>query len=135
MTPVELEAFVDRELAKLPRPKAPPSLVPRILSALRQSQAEPWHRLPWRAWPVSSRLAAGLLCAALASLVPFALDAIAAATPSDVLVAARAVWRIVVQPAAIYLAAFGVAMVVATATFCTALALVLRQGGPNHEAL
>ena len=135
MTPVELEAFVDRELAKLPRPRAPRSLVPRILSAVRQSQGESWHRLPWRAWPATSSLAAGLLCAGLALLVAYAWDGIAAAAPPDVLVAAGAVWRIVVQPAAIYLAAIGVAMFVATAMCCTALALVLRQGGPNYEAL
>lgn len=135
MTPVELEVFVDRELARLPRPTAPPSLVPRILSAVRQSQGEPWHRRPWRAWPFTSRLAAGLLCAGLALVVPHAWDAITATAPSDVLVAAGAVWRIVVQPAAIYLAAIGVAMFVATAMCCTALALVLRQGGPNYEAL
>lgn len=135
MTPVELEAFVARELARLPRPKAPPSIVPRILSAVRQSQGEPWHRRPWRAWPVTSRLAAGLLCAGLALVVPYAWDAIIAAAPPDVLVAAGAVWRTVVQPAAIYLAAIGVAMFVATAMCCTALALVLRQGGPNYEAL
>ena len=135
MTPIELESFVDRELAKLPRPMAPASLVPRILSAVRQSQGEPWHRRPWRAWPVASRIATGLICAGLALLVPYAWDAITAAAPSDVLVAAGAVWRIVVQPAAIYLAAIGVAMFVATAMCCAALALVLRQGGPNYEAL
>lgn len=135
MTPVELEAFVERELARLPRPKAPPSLVPRILSAVGQSPGEPWHRRPWRTWPVTLRLAAGLLCAGLALVVPYAWDVIAAAAPPDVLVAAGAVWRIVVQPAAIYLAAIGVVMFVATAMCCTALALVLRQGGPNYEAL
>ena len=134
MTPVELEASVDRELARLPRPKAPPSLIPRILSAVRQSRQEPWHRRPWRAWPVTSRLAAGLLCVGLALVAPYAWGAIAAARP-DVLVAAGAVWRIVVQPAAVYLAAIGAAMFVATAMCCAALALVLRQGGPSYEAL
>jgi len=71
----------------------------------------------------------------LALLAAYAWDAITAAAPPDVLVAAGGVWRIVVQPAAIYLAAIGVAMFVATAMGCTALALVLRQGGPNYEAL
>ncbi|MDE2894058.1 MAG: hypothetical protein OXN87_01510 [Chloroflexota bacterium] len=67
--------------------------------------------------------------------MPHAWNVITAEAPPDVLVAAGAVWRIVVQPAAIYLAAIGVAMFVATAMCCTALALLLRQGGPNYEAL
>lgn len=135
MTPVELEALVDRELARLPRPMAPPSLVPRILSAVRQSQGEPWHRRPWRAWPATLKFATAVLCVGFGWLAPYAWDSMEFALVHEAAVVASAVWRLLVQPVAAYLAAIGAAMVVATAMCLAALTFMLRDGGPNHEAL
>ncbi|MDE0264151.1 MAG: hypothetical protein OXJ37_17230 [Bryobacterales bacterium] len=53
----------------------------------------------------------------------------------EAVVAAGALWRLLVQPAAVYLAAIGAALVVASAMCLAALTFMLREGGPNHEAL
>ena len=134
MTPAELESRVGRELARLPRPRAPKSLAPRILAAISQRDREPWHRRPWRTWPPTSKLATGVLCACISWLGIDAWHAIEFVDLPEVVVAAGALWRLVVQPASVYLAALGAAMVLASAACCTALSLMLRQGGPNHEA-
>ena len=134
MTPAELESLVNRELARLPRPTAPPWLAPRILAAISQRHREPWHRRPWRTWPPTLKLATGVLCACIVWLGTDAWRAIEFVDPPEVVLAAGALWRLVVQPASVYLAALGLAMVVASAACCTALSLMLRQGGPNHEA-
>jgi len=45
-----LEALLDRELKQLPPLRAPQTLMPRVLAALRV-QARPWHQRPWLTWP------------------------------------------------------------------------------------
>jgi hypothetical protein len=52
----------------------------------------------------------------------------------EVVVAAGTLWRVLVQPVAVYLAALGAAMVVASAMGLAALTFMLRDGGPKHEA-
>ena len=68
-------------------------------------------------------------------LTPYAWDSMEFALAHEVVVAAGALWRLLVQPVAVYLAAFGAAMVVASAMCLAALTFMLRDGGPNHEAL
>ena len=134
MTPAELEFWFSREAAKLPRPTAPRQLVPRVLAAVRHRRGEPWHRRGWRAWPATLRLAAGVLCVGIGWLAPYAWDSMEIALGHEVLVAAGTVWRLLVQPAAIFLAALGAALVVASAMCLAGLTLMLRDGGPNREA-
>ena len=134
MTPAELESLVAREVAKLPRPRAPRSLVPRVLAAVEQLRGEPWHRRGWRAWPATLKFAAGVLCVGFGWLAPYAWDSMELALSHEVVVTAGAMWRLLVQPAAAYLAALGAALVVASAMCLAALAFILREGGPNHEA-
>ncbi len=135
MTPPELESLVAREVAKLPRPRAPRSLVPRVLAAVGHRRGEPWHRRGWRAWPTTLKFATGVLCVGFGWLAPYAWDSMEFALAHEAVVAAGALWRLLVQPVAVYLAAFGAAMVVASAMCLAALTFMLRDGGPNHEAL
>jgi len=58
-----LEAWIDRELRKLPLVEAPPTLAPRVLAAVRARQALPWWRQPLWFWPAPAR--AGFLILAL----------------------------------------------------------------------
>lgn len=134
MTPAELESLVAREVAKLPRPRAPRSLVPRVLAAVRHRRGEPWHRRGWRAWPATLKFATAVLCVGFGWLAPYAWDSMELALSHEVVVTAGAMWRLLVQPAAAYLAALGAALVVASAMCLAALAFILREGGPNHEA-
>ena len=134
MTSAELESLVAREVAKLPRPRAPRSLVPRVLAAVRHRRVEPWHRRGWRAWPATLKFATGVLCVGFGWLAPYAWDSMEFALAHEAVVAAGVLWRLLVQPVAVYLAALGAAMVVASAMCLAALTFVLREGGTSHEA-
>lgn len=61
-TEKQLAALIDRELKRLPDREAPATLVPRVLTALRQRTALPWYRSAWQTWPY------GLQVASLAAL-------------------------------------------------------------------
>ena len=61
--PKHLEALIDCELKQLPELAAPPSLLPRVLAAIRQRLSIPWYRRAWQTWP------RGLQAASLALLV------------------------------------------------------------------
>lgn len=135
MTPAELESLFAREVAKLPRPRAPRSLVPHVLAAIQHRRGEPWHRRGWRAWPATLKFATAVLCVGFGWLAPYAWDSMEFALAHEAVVAAGALWRLLVQPAAVYLAAIGAALVVASAMCLAALTFMLREGGPNHEAL
>ena len=46
-----LDLALHEELRSLPNRRAPETLVPRVLAALRDRKAAPWWRQPWLAWP------------------------------------------------------------------------------------
>ena len=50
MDPAELERLVDRALGQLPAPRAPRTLLPRVMAAV-PTPARPWHARPWLMWP------------------------------------------------------------------------------------
>ena len=61
----KLERLVHEQLRKLPLWKAPDSLAPRVLAALRKEAARPWWRRDWSQWPPAAKV----LSAALALLL------------------------------------------------------------------
>ena len=67
MHPGELSAFVHRELARLPSPRAPRTLLPRILAAVgRDAPPAQWYTRPWASWPPAWR---GVAIAVLVGLL------------------------------------------------------------------
>lgn len=151
MDPLELEHLIDRELKRLPAPRAPETLLPRVMLAVRASAPVPatspapgWQTWPlaWQAaslaalvllvlgamnvWPVihgvlgfvlaSSESAAGGRVAEIAQEV----EAIASA--------GRVVWRVLVQPMAVFAFVVLGIMVTACAVFGTALDRVALGG-------
>lgn len=46
-----LERAIDRELKALPPRKAPATLIPSVLAALRADALRPWWRKAWPSWP------------------------------------------------------------------------------------
>lgn len=46
-----LAAWADRALRQIPSPRAPQTLAPRILEAVRRRAARPWYRRSWSEWP------------------------------------------------------------------------------------
>ena len=47
----DLESLIDRRLSQLPPPRAPRTLVPRVMARVRKRRRSPWYAQPWIAWP------------------------------------------------------------------------------------
>jgi len=57
MTPADLEALVHRELKALPRPAAPETLLPRVMTAIQRRLARPWYTRALFTWPLAGQAA------------------------------------------------------------------------------
>lgn len=117
----DLETLVDRALRRLPMPRAPETLLPRVLAAVDAWARRPWYTRAWFSWPLGWRAASVALVALFAfSLwnlplppVPTAVVAAAGAT--------RVTWDLLVAPALPYV--FGVVVLMGLACVAAGLAL------------
>jgi len=82
MHPVELQGRIDRELKSLPALRAPGTLLPRVLAAVRHWADRPWYARAWFTWPMWWRVASAVaLLAVLAGVgvaLPVVQDSVAA---------------------------------------------------------
>jgi hypothetical protein len=155
MHPVELETLVDRALTQLPQPRAPHTLLPRVLAAVQAWAERPWYRRAWLTWPAGwqtvSVTAFGMLIVTAALALPLAqaamsewLAGLMATRFGQVAVvamrightvqsaeattsAAWSVWRVLVLPWVAYASGLLVLMCAACAVFASALN-TLAQG-------
>lgn len=139
MNHFDLQELVDRELKRLPAPRAPRSLLPRVLAATAHAQPER-PRYGWfgwsRAWQVAS--AALLVALAAAGWMLWPLPAIfeiaagpAATAPSGLTTVVRSasegaavvrvLWQVVLQPVATWFAVLAIALTLAGGLLWTAL--------------
>ena len=118
----DLEALVDRELRRLPLPRAPQSLLPRVMAAVEALAQRPWYTRAWFAWPLGWRVV---------SLVPLALFAYLVwiwnppSPPPTVVAAAdasRVVWGALVEPLLPYI----LVLVLLMGLVCAAVGLALN---------
>ena len=142
MRPVDLESLASRELSQLPLPRAPQTLLPRVLAAVHQWAQRPWYSRAWLTWPVGWQIAsvAALLLLAVtgAVLLPLAQTAAIDLTSGSVasvqhnlavigqltevvVTAGQVLWRTLLQPVLPYAFAIVVLMCVASAAFGAAL--------------
>ena len=143
----DLESFVGRRLRELPPPRAPETLLPRVLAAARRPARARWYRCPWVEWPLVCQAASVALLAGLAPLVPFALEWVGASVlartagdaaagvavvTEDVTTLTRVLWRVFLEPTVGYLGTFIAVMCVAGAAFCAALTRVLWEGSVSR---
>lgn len=137
MDPVDLERLLDRELEQLPRPRAPQTLLPRVIAAtVGQEEAAP-AATGWFTWPLAWRAAS---IAALAALVAAASMLVTAPprqvsevaeTAGNTATVIRVFWQVLLQPVAIYVFALGVTLVLAGAAAWAALEVAL--GGASQR--
>ena len=143
MHPADLETLVDERLRRLPLPRAPQTLLPRVLAAVQQWAERPWYARAWFTWPPawqavsvavlvlivgagamlipSAQAAAGAAASTLASAGPIG-EAAAVARRAEVSVnAVRILWRALVEPFAGYALALVMVMGLACAAFAEAL--------------
>ena len=141
MEPVDLETLVHGRLKQLPVPRAPDTLLPRVLKAVREWTDRPWYARAWLTWPagwqVASIAAFALLVAGVAWVLP---DVQAAASGAASRFAARAgelpqfaqrveattnagrvLWRALVEPIAVRLFVGVLLMCVVCVAFGTVL--------------
>jgi len=120
MDPDELASLIDRELRDLPGPRAPRSLLPRVLQAVAEAQ-RPWYARAWRTWPSAWQAASVVACALFLGAAALSLPVVQTAVmdytapavapvadavqpvASRLVAAGRAteiIWRVVVWPVA-----------------------------------
>ena len=140
MDPAELERLIDGELRRLPAPRAPRTLLPRIMAAAEALQHRPWYSRAWLTWPLGWQVASAAVLVGMvavgALLLPTLRDAASALTfvadvRSDVTETTRDVevvttaigvlLRSLVAPVVPYAFALVTLMCVACAVFGTAL--------------
>lgn len=142
MNPLELEAVIARELRRLPAPRAPHTLLPRVLAAVQAWTLRPWYERAWFTWPLGWQMASAvaliLLVAGGGMLLPGARGAAVAAASTLAApaigevagVAGRTVvavntaavlWRALVEPFVPYVFGLALLMCLACAVFGAAL--------------
>jgi len=121
----ELEQKVDRELRRLPAPRAPHTLLPRVLAAVEAWVNRPWYTRAWFTWPVGWQVASVALLALIIAGVWMLPPA-----PASVIVttnAGRVLWRTIVEPFLAYAFVIVVIMCLACAAFGAALSYVFVE--------
>ena len=133
MDPADLERLIDRELRALPAPRAPRSLLPRVMGAVEDAARRPWYTQAWLQWPVAWQMTSALVLmgviAGAAVLLPQLRAAVStvgfvADSTRDVEVATsamRVVWRTLLAPVVPWAFALVTLMCAACAVFGTAL--------------
>lgn len=121
----DLEQKVDHELRRLPAPRAPHTLLPRVLAAVDAWMNRPWYTRAWFTWPVGWQVASvGLLALVVAGvwMLPPAPASVVVTTN-----AGRVLWRTMVEPFLAYAFVIVVIMCVACAAFGAALSYVFVE--------
>lgn len=153
MNPVDLQELVDRELKRLPTPRAPRSLLPRVLAATVLRPELPWYRRAWFTWPAAWQAVSIAALVALAAGAWFLIPGLKEATPGgavssawgvpdrvaslarsagEITTVVRVFWRVILEPVAIYLFALAVSLTLACAVIWTALER-LTLGGASQQ--
>jgi hypothetical protein len=154
VTPSDLEREMHEALRRLPPPRAPGSLAPRVMAAVRARREAPWHARPMATWPVELQVlvtALAVVPLSILGLWPFggnvlqhgaaALGLPAPAAwgsllPSVVLdtveraSAAVVLWRVLFGPLLVYAAAFAVTVGCVFAVCAAALTRVVLGRSP-----
>lgn len=139
MNPIDLQQLLDRELKRLPVPRAPESLLPRVLAVTIHGAPAGSHGA-WLAWPRAWQLASAAALVALATgawmLLPMVhpgdfvwRSAGAAPARVDTVVQSaaeaatlmRVFWQVLLQPVATYVSVLAIAFALACAVLWTAL--------------
>jgi hypothetical protein len=135
MDPVDLDDRLDRELKALPRPRAPRTLLPRVMAAT-VNRPQP-AATGWSTWPLAWRAASGValllvvVAVYLLTSTPPEPVTSAATRANEIATVARVFWEVLAQPVATYLFVLGISLALACALAWAALEAAL--GGASHR--
>jgi hypothetical protein len=150
MNHIDLQQLLDRELKRLPGPKAPETLLPRVIAlTVHEQRAE--ARGSWLAWPRAWQLVSA---AAAVALLAGAWMLMQIVQPGDLLwstageaparvagvsrgaanaaTLVRVFWEVLVQPVATYVSALAIFFALACAVLWTAVER-LALGGASQQ--
>jgi hypothetical protein len=149
MNPIDLEQLVDAELKRLPAPRAPRTLLTRVLAATAaQPAARPargWNGWP-RAWQIAGATAAAAAFIGMWKLVVFGAPVLQELLPAlnfgraasftrgadDAATVVRVLWDVVLQPVATYVSVLTISFALACALLWTAVER-LAPGGASQR--
>jgi hypothetical protein len=115
----ELEQRMRDELARLPMPVAPSTLLPRVLTAIDAWASRPWYARAWFTWPTAWQ-AVSVMFVALALYATWAAPPL----PASIVATTNAggvIWSALIQPLLGYVVGLVVLMGLACALFGAAL--------------
>jgi hypothetical protein len=136
MDPADLEQLLDRELRRLPAPRAPRTLLPRVIAATLDA-AEGTAATGFATWSHGKQAAAvAALLALLAGawmLITTAPSGVtnATRTASETATVVRVFWQVLFGPIALYMAVLGIALTLACAAAWAAFEVAL--GGASQR--
>jgi hypothetical protein len=148
MHPVDLETLIGGELRRLPMPRAPQTLLPRVLAAVQAWAQRPWYQRAWFTWPIGLQITSiamlilivgggvvllpRTMATAGAAASTVAVRVMADVAPATQLAeattnATRVIWRVLFEPVAVYAFAIVLLMWLACAAFGAALTRVVFE--------
>ena len=149
MNPIDLEQLVDAELKRLPGPRAPRTLMPRVLAAAAtEHRAKPASG--WLMWPRAWQFTGGVIAAVaffgiwklaafaqpfVSELLPsvgFGRAAVVAKNADDAATVVRVLWDVLLQPVATYVSVLAISLALACALLWTAVER-LAPGGVSQR--
>lgn len=148
MNPIDLEHLIDAELKRLSPPRAPRTLLPRVLAAAAAQHTKPARG--WAVWPRAWQFAGGVVAAAVFvaiwKLAIFAQPFISDWMPGggferattftrgagDAVTVVRVLWDVLLQPVATYVSILTISLALACALLWTAVER-LAPGGASHR--
>lgn len=137
MEPVDQDELLDRELKGLPAPRAPRTLLPRVLEATAGRAVPAAPATGWLTWPRSWQLGSSALFVALVAAVwvlvtvPPAGMTTATQAVGNTATIVRVFWDVLLQPVAVYILILGISLALACAAAWAALEFAL--GGATHR--
>ena len=146
MDPADLDDLLNRELKGLPPPRAPRTLLPRVMEAAAGLPQREWAdgasvqpAVPtgWSTWSAGQQaMAVAALCVLVAAITMFlnappsgAVEA--ARTASETATVVRVLWDVMLQPVATYMFVLGISLALACAGAWAAMEFAL--GGASHR--
>ena len=136
MDPVDLDELLDRELKALPAPRAPRTLLSRVMAETVDRASLP-RQTGWFTWTIAWQALSVLALVAIvvgawmfATRPPSGVTNVAR-TAQETATVARVFWDVLLQPVATYIFILGVLLAFACAAAWAALEVAL--GGASHR--
>ena len=137
MDPADLDQLLGRELKALPLPRAPRTLLPRVIAATVDRAGDAGTATGWSTWSRARQFGSVAALLALIAgawlLMPAPPREITEATrtAAETATVIRVFWQVLFGPIAIYIAILGVALTLACAAAWAAFEVAL--GGASHR--